>query len=149
MLQLIYTSIEAFPMRIVDIAKILSQSRRHNEKTQISGYLIYHKGSFMQIIEGADEDIKSLYKRIEKDDRHRNIKLIYCVSISERAFDGWSMGYVDSDLVDSSAEISKDTIVEYFQKKVWKNNRIDSGIINRIVEVIKRFQNGSLGDYVI
>jgi hypothetical protein len=149
MLQLIYTSKEAHPMRAYDIAKILSQSRHHNERVQITGYLIYHQGHFLQVIEGNKDAIKALYARIEKDVRHKNVKLIYCLPILARAFENWSMGYVDTTFPHSTTKLPQQGVVDYIQMEVWKGRNVNNKIMNKIIEVIKKFQQGPLDDYSI
>ena len=71
---------------------ILSQSRKNNEKSDVTGYLIFDGDSFVQILEGPRENIEATMARIAKDDRHRDVSIIAIHPTESRAFHGWKMG---------------------------------------------------------
>ena len=72
---------------------ILEQSRRNNAQFGITGVLLYVRGSIIQVLEGEKEPLEALYKRIEQDQRHKNISRVLNRPITERLFSQWSMGY--------------------------------------------------------
>ena len=76
-----------------DLVAILEQSRQNNPKHDITGVLLYVRGSIVQVLEGDKEQIEALYRRIEQDHRHKNISRVLSRPISERLFTEWSMGY--------------------------------------------------------
>ena len=60
-----------------------------------SGLLVYHGGAFLQVLEGLEAALNSLYAIIDDDPRHMNCRLLLRTEISEREFGEWSMGFVD------------------------------------------------------
>ena len=76
-----------------DIGDIITTSKANNPKHGITGILLYHKGRFVQVIEGEEEDLRCLMQKIEKDDRHQNLQYLVDESISERGFDQWNMDF--------------------------------------------------------
>ena len=76
-----------------DIGDIITTSKTNNPKHGITGILLYHKGRFVQVIEGEEEDLRALMQKIEKDDRHKDLKYLVDESITERGFDQWNMDF--------------------------------------------------------
>jgi hypothetical protein len=74
------------------LREIVSVSRRNNQRDGITGYLIFDKTWFMQILEGEQECIFSTYRRIEKDTRHGKVTLLQTRPIAARQFPNWTMG---------------------------------------------------------
>jgi len=85
-----------------EIERLLHVSRKHNEHDAISGLLLYHDGSFMQIIEGSEDAVDALFSRIRMDPLHRNIIKLHEGPTSGRLFPGWSMGFARPDTSKSS-----------------------------------------------
>ncbi len=95
MYSLIYRSVarESFSKPL--IYKMLSEAREFNATHGITGCLLYHKGQFIQLLEGAYNEVKSLYERIQKDERHHQVELLVEEEVSDRIFDKWSMAFQD------------------------------------------------------
>ena len=74
-----------------DVADILNASTQNNPSKDITGCLLEGKNSFLQILEGPSDAIKSLYKTISKDNRHTNVKRLCDEPINTRLFSEWSM----------------------------------------------------------
>ena len=51
------------------------------------------RGYFLQVIEGADQQISDLLGRISSDPRHSDVSMIYESDIDNRVFPQWSMGF--------------------------------------------------------
>jgi hypothetical protein len=54
---------------------------------------VYHKGLFIQYLEGEQNVVLELYSRIENDLRHKDVSLLSSSHIYSREFKNWSMGY--------------------------------------------------------
>jgi hypothetical protein len=93
LIQLIYVSSAIKKLSNDELDAILQSSVRHNQRQEITGMLLYSDGNFMQVIEGEESRINETYERICEDMRHRNIILVNQETISEREFEGWSMGF--------------------------------------------------------
>ena len=68
----------------------------------------------MQLLEGDQEIIDQLYKRIEKDKRHFNVELMHTAHVDERIFSNWAMAYLglqESTTSEDVNEIQKNLIL--------------------------------------
>lgn len=71
---------------ILSMALILGASDANNRRDHVTGMLIYHRGQFMQVIEGARVDIDRLMKRLRADVRHGNIRMLLDDPAQSRRF---------------------------------------------------------------
>ncbi len=86
------------------IESILNQSRSSNAQHGITGVLCVCQAGrvFMQVLEGAREEVSRLYNNIVRDPRHGDIMLLDYTEITERVFVAWRMGRVDLNKVNLS-----------------------------------------------
>lgn len=95
MYELVYNSI-ADPQDIdeADLMGILAASREHNRVRGITGFLLYHRGEFVQLLEGERETVRQVYfDYITRDPRHTNVTLCWEFEIERRSFPDWSMAF--------------------------------------------------------
>ncbi|GGK96957.1 hypothetical protein JOE58_003256 [Curtobacterium luteum] len=102
MLSLIYSSVATRPLGDDDLASLLDQSRRSNEREDVTGVLLFRNGYFLQLLEGPDAAVRAKLDRIKHDDRHAKVRVILEDHVEERQFPEWTMGFpaADADLVD-------------------------------------------------
>ena len=93
MLQLLYVSHASHDMTDEELHEMLEQARKKNKTLDITGILLFHNSYFMQLLEGPDEHVASLYDTIRQDPRHRDVQLIGKYSINNRSFNEWNMAY--------------------------------------------------------
>lgn len=86
-----YQSTERLRFHDQDLLGLLSGARSNNMRLNITGMLLYHEGSFFQIIEGPKEAVCTLYDGIQGDARHTNVVTQYENALDERLFPHWSM----------------------------------------------------------
>lgn len=91
--QLIYSSLATAPIPQPDIllAPILAASRRNNALADITGFLLFDEGTFVQILEGEREAVEGTFQRIRTDARHKDVMTIGTREIRRRSFPRWSM----------------------------------------------------------
>ena len=77
------------------LVTLLERARAANQGRGITGMLLYKDGNFIQLIEGARDQVRALYARIAKDERHRGIEVVFEGDVTERLFSEWSMGFRD------------------------------------------------------
>jgi hypothetical protein len=77
---------------IQHLRDILSASQRNNRREAITGYLIYDKRWFLQILEGQRARIFATYERLQHDVRHGGLTLMKTGPVLQRAFPTWDMG---------------------------------------------------------
>lgn len=86
----IYTSRPTFfDIEILD--NILNTSRTNNTKWDITGNLIFHSDLFLQLLEGPQDAIDSLYQNILLDNRHTDIFKLRDEITQRRLFASWTM----------------------------------------------------------
>ncbi|OEF07304.1 BLUF domain-containing protein [Vibrio genomosp. F10] len=92
--RLIYVSTIPDHCDSADMDNILNTSRRNNQSSHLSGLLSFNKKYFLQCLEGSREEVNKTYRRIQKDNRHSNVTIIYYKEVNCREFGDWSMGHV-------------------------------------------------------
>lgn len=95
--QLIYTS-EARPgLSEDDVFRIVQQSGRNNPSGDITGFLLFQRGRFLQLIEGPLMALEMLMAQLAQDDRHRHLRVLSRLPIAERSFPAWRMRRVGAE----------------------------------------------------
>jgi len=98
MKRIIYISKLTTPISCEDIESIGVVSNRNNSRINITGILVFFEKMFFQIIEGDDEKVDELYKKIGNDKRHHDIlRLKTEYDIKERLFPNWNMKTINLD----------------------------------------------------
>ena len=93
MYQLNYHSKSKPGLGLNELDDILQKAITVNSAKNITGCLIYHNKSFVQILEGKKQDVLDVYDKIKADDRHNNINLLWKNRVEERFFPEWHMAY--------------------------------------------------------
>lgn len=95
--QLIYTSKATTPVDDGSLLTLQSQCARHNEPAHVTGFLLIHRGYYLQLLEGPADAVEVTYARIEPDPRHTEVNAFSDIEIAERAAPSWSMGVFQLD----------------------------------------------------
>ena len=93
MICIVYISSAKLGLTYSEIVNIVEDSRTNNEKSGLTGILLFNSGNFMQLLEGEELAVDGLYRKIEKDRRHTEVKLLLRHSITHRNFSNWTMGF--------------------------------------------------------
>lgn len=93
MYQLNYRSNAKLGLQLKDLDRILETAVAVNSARNITGCLIYHKGSFVQVLEGQKKDVLDIYENIKADDRHNDVTLLWENEVDDRFFPEWNMAY--------------------------------------------------------
>ena len=102
--QLVYVSRATSELSVDELDSILATARRNNSTQDITGMLLHHDGSFIQVLEGQQDAVDQLYATISEDPRHENAYVVLRAEVEERAFDEWSMGYKRASTLDEVPE---------------------------------------------
>ena len=73
------------------IGEIVEASSRNNRLCRVSGLLLFHRGWFLQVLEGPLEAVDDTFDRIRRDPRHTDIRTVADLPIAARAFGDWTM----------------------------------------------------------
>jgi len=95
--KVIYSSEQTRPISKEDLADIIAASVRNNQRSSISGCLLYHGNYFAQVLEGSENHLVELIKKLRRDARHKNMNVSSMNSISERTFGSWHMTLASND----------------------------------------------------
>ncbi len=97
MYQLTYHSLANPDLKLQDLDDILESATTANAVKNISGCLIYYKDSFVQILEGSQEEVLYIYKKIKADARHHTVTLLWENDVNTRFFAEWNMAFYRPD----------------------------------------------------
>lgn len=75
--------------------QILLEAHAFNKINNITGILCFGNGCYFQVIEGSKNVVELLYAKIEKDPRHKDIKLMFKEPITALSFAEWRMKFVN------------------------------------------------------
>lgn len=96
--QLIYTSEARAGLSEDEVFRIVEQSARNNPSGDITGFLLFRGGRFLQLVEGPLMALEMLMAQLAQDDRHHQLRVLSRVPVAERAFPRWRMRRVGVDL---------------------------------------------------
>ncbi len=136
MIQIIYASAATVQFSVADLKQLLTIARANNETLGVSGMLVFHEGSFLQVLEGQDDAVLSLYAKIETDKRHDNVQLILRSTIEEPSFGEWRMGFYDAS---RSMHHDDAGFVDFFRK----GSDFDESDADRARSVLTQFRDGA------
>ena len=119
MYRIIYLSSAIDSVDEAELKKLLIKSRTNNFENDITGILLHIDGDFIQVLEGNKEQVKNLYDKIAKDNRHKGLINVVQGEIDKRQFDEWSMGYKSTNY----DEINKiEGLKEFDRVALFSNN---------------------------
>ena len=96
------------------ITNILAISRVNNNKTGLTGSLIYRSDLYFQFLEGPPDAVNDTYEKIKLDTRHSEIHKIQEEMTSRRLFASWAM---------------REDAVESW---MWTRDEVRTGLLTRI-----------------
>lgn len=70
---------------------IKKQANENNILSDITGFLCFKDGKFLQYFEGTELVCANLLKSLKNDERHKNLTLISRGAISNKRFKDWAM----------------------------------------------------------
>ena len=91
--QLIYTSSATPALEDYTLREIAQTSNYNNQELGITGLLLFHDGSIMQVLEGDEMSVCTLYGKVKQDPRHTGCMILSVRTAEQREFSNWFMGY--------------------------------------------------------
>ncbi|WP_299176063.1 BLUF domain-containing protein [uncultured Brevundimonas sp.] len=76
---------------LISLADILATSDRNNRRDDLTGALLVNGGRFLQVLEGAHQDLNRTLDRLQRDGRHRDIQILCRNTADHRQFGQWTM----------------------------------------------------------
>lgn len=112
------------------VAKILLTSRAANLRDGLVGMLYYRDGCFMQCIEGERRKVHKLYRKLLKDPRHGDLKLLVSEPVDRLAFPEWPMKFVPDD------EYMHELLAEHGFEQ-FDPYRFDNFLVERVLQLMQ------------
>lgn len=139
MIQISYISSATQPMSTEQLLALLEQCLANNAGIGVTGMLLYGNETFLQALEGEENIVEDLFKKIQNDPRHNNIKALHRRTIERRQYSEWTMGFKrisDKELqhIDGLRDFSEtdfnaayltqntavaETLMDHFRKPYW------------------------------
>lgn len=137
LINLVYVSSATHAFAQSELLGLLEASRRNNQRSDITGLLLYRDGNFMQVLEGEELAVESTHERISKDSRHAGLITLLKAPIATRDFGEWSMGFRNLD----SAEIRTVPGYSEFLNEDWKGRPMQESP-QRALRLLQVFRQG-------
>ena len=90
-------SLIAAEERKVALGELFSAARSNNKSRQVSGALLLTEDWFVQVLEGEEETVRSLFAHIKLDPRHDRVGLLDADLVDGRVFARWAMARLGED----------------------------------------------------
>ena len=103
-----------------ELLALLRQSRARNERNEVTGMLLYKNGHFMQVLEGPEKQVRTIFSSIKRDMRHKSVDILRTGYVIARHFPNWAMSFTNFDELEISETpgfspfLEADSTPEYF-----------------------------------
>jgi hypothetical protein len=81
------------PRQRAEVDAIVAESQARNATMGVTGALVFTERLFAHYLEGAHEALDILLESIRRDQRHRDLAIVYQEVIPARRFDTWELAY--------------------------------------------------------
>lgn len=95
--KIMYISSATKNMSADELETLMVKNRNKNSFFDVSGYMVYHEGNIIQLLEGHRTKVEYIYNTIRLDSRHQGIIELCATEIEKRAFADWRMGFKNID----------------------------------------------------
>ncbi|MHA7943988.1 BLUF domain-containing protein [Formosa sp. 3Alg 14/1] len=134
MYQLNYHSKSIPELELVHLENILETASVINASKDVTGCLIYHNHSFVQILEGEKKDVLEIFEKIKADNRHDSITLLWENYVEKRYFNRWSMAFHRPEDQFSTQFVNNLLMLSSFSEKSSGSLRSFWGHVRRVLE---------------
>ena len=91
--QLVYSSSATQEFWPDDLFRLVETSRRKNALRAVTGMLLFRDGQFLQLLEGPEREVISVFELVKRDPRHTGVKVLLSEAVADRQFPEWTMGF--------------------------------------------------------
>lgn len=113
---LIYKSAPSDNLKDRILRNMLVDAKKFNRENNITGCIFINHEKVIQLIEGEENTIDELYKRILKDTRHKQVETLLEKEIYTRSMQDWAMAVYNLDGNSDDADFSKLSLLEQLHK---------------------------------
>lgn len=97
LIEFIYTSTASEAFSWTELEVLRHECEQRNKIEKITGMLLFDGKHFMQVLEGQEKKVLTLFELIKADPRHKNIEALIQNPIEKRNFGDWAMGLITCD----------------------------------------------------
>lgn len=90
-----YISRPAADTTTLDVMEIWGQAYQDNDSRQITGALYFGGDIFLQVIEGVEQPVESLFEKIKQDRRHTDVAVLAINDVATSMFHDTPMKLID------------------------------------------------------
>lgn len=101
MYRIMYLSTATVKFSDQELEELLEKARKNNLERGVTGLLVIKGRSFLQCLEGKEENVTYIFDKISQDTRHDSIVKVIEDFEEDRYFPTWSMGYKNINHLDS------------------------------------------------
>ncbi|GGD53110.1 BLUF domain-containing protein [Muriicola marianensis] len=129
MFSLVYKSVAKPDFTLDQIQEMLIKAQENNRSLGITGCLLYHRGEFIQYLEGNQYKVLTLFDKIKTDPRHKNVELLSYEEREERVFSSWDMAF--ENFYGENAQIThlKLMVGEYLDENTAQKDKHPAGAV--------------------
>ena len=117
-------------LTVKDLEHLFRVNKRNNTEHDVSGILIYNNGNFLQILEGDQDMVKTLFKKITRDSRHRNLIPLINNPIEERIFHDYDSGFIQFENPKKRQELHN--YISWLKEAEIKN-------VDKVIQIVENF----------
>ena len=96
---------------------------QRNKQNDVTGALFYLDGCFMQLLEGARDDVSDTFLRIKSDARHADVEVLFLEEATERIFPDWNMSTSWIEL--KGAPVDVRTVIDDLKRGIKERHIVD------------------------
>jgi Sensors of blue-light using FAD len=89
--------------RLAAFREIHATAQTANTRNGVTGFLVFTKEHFVQILEGERAPVNNTYDRIKRDRRHKELVVVDIMPVRTRVFKNWAMGAASDDILTREA----------------------------------------------
>jgi len=95
LINLVYVSAATHLLPKEELVALMQNCSARNAQSELTGLLLYKDGNIMQVLEGPEQNVESVFERIKLDPRHKSLMVLLKEPIAERNFPTWGMAFRD------------------------------------------------------
>lgn len=102
---------------------IAKHAANKNQTIDVTGMMVCHQGSILQVLEGDKAVVEALYAKISADPRHTHVLLLIARDTERREFKDWAMGF--QYLPDNSTDANISPLFAKSYERILPENASD------------------------
>ena len=131
--RIIYISSATRLLSESDLSALLAVSRRNNAAEGLSGMMLYHDGSFLQVLEGPEAAVSQRFAHILRDPRHRSVIRLWEGAVTARAFAQWQMALVQ---LDALRDEGQEAVVSLYELARGRQTGVEGAAEDPVVRML-------------